>query len=196
MNVLDWLLQQDRVELAAAVVTLVSVSLAARNSVHTWWTGIVGCVLYGEVFLRAKLYPDVTLQGFYVVTSLLGWWAWLRGERGAPLPVRRSSAGFLLGVAALGMVSGLGYGALWTMTDAAAPYADALLAAFSVVGQLALSARRVESWWAWLLVNTIAVPLYASRGLWLTTWLYAVFWLNALLALPRWYALARRGGTA
>ena len=33
----------------------------------------------------------------------------------------------------------------------------------------------VCSWWFWLLVNSIAIPLYASRGLHLTAVLYAVF---------------------
>jgi nicotinamide mononucleotide transporter len=50
--------------------------------------------------------------------------------------------------------------------------------------------RRVESWWCWLLVNTIAVPLYASRGLYLTAGLYVAFWVNAVVALRKWKVLA------
>ena len=38
----------------------------------------------------------------------------------------------------------------------------------------------------WLLVNAIAVPLYASRGLHLTALLYAAYLLNAVLAWRRW----------
>jgi nicotinamide mononucleotide transporter len=60
------------------------------NNVHTWWTGIVGCVLFGWVFFGAKLYADVTLQLFFIITSALGWWQWTRGERGSELPVRRT----------------------------------------------------------------------------------------------------------
>jgi nicotinamide mononucleotide transporter len=49
----------------------------------------------------------------------------------------------------------------------------------------------VENWWAWLLVNTIAVPLYASRGLAVTAVLYAAFWVNAAVSLLKWRDLAR-----
>jgi nicotinamide mononucleotide transporter len=35
--------------LANAAATL-SIVLAARNSVHTWWIGIVGCVLFAALF--------------------------------------------------------------------------------------------------------------------------------------------------
>jgi nicotinamide mononucleotide transporter len=77
-------------------------------------------------------------------------------------------------------------------TDAYAPFLDSIVLAFSVLGQLLMMERRVENWWAWLLVNTIAVPLYASRGLLVTSVLYAAFWVNAVVSLRRWQRLADR----
>ena len=50
--------------------------------------------------------------------------------------------------------------------------------------------RRVENWAFWLLVNTIAVPLYYSRDLKLTALLYAGFWINALVSWRTWRRLA------
>jgi nicotinamide mononucleotide transporter len=50
--------------------------------------------------------------------------------------------------------------------------------------------RRVENWAFWLLVNTIAVPLYYSRGWHLTALLYAGFWINSLVAWRTWRRLA------
>jgi nicotinamide mononucleotide transporter len=79
---------------------------------------------------------------------------------------------------------------LHRFTDAYAPFVDSLVLAFSVLGQLLLIDRRVESWWCWVLVNTVAVPLYLSRGLYLTAALYVGFWVNAIIALRRWNRLA------
>lgn len=73
------------------------------------------------------------------------------------------------------------------------PFLDSILLAFSVLGQILMMERRVENWWAWLLVNTLAVPLYASRGLQVTSILYAAFWVNALVSLSRWRRLANIG---
>lgn len=188
-----WLARVDWIEVAAAVITAISVLLAGRNSVHTWWTGIVGALVYAEVFYRAKLYADVALQGFFVVTSALGWWAWLHGDRGRELPVRRSTLTVLVvGMATGAVCTGLYGWMLRAYTDAYAPFLDSVILAFSVLGQVTLMARRVESWWCWLLVNTIAVPLYGSRGLYPTTLLYAVFWLNAWWSLRHWSRLAAR----
>jgi hypothetical protein len=46
--------------------------LAARNSVHTWSTGIVGCGVFVAVVIRSQLYADTTLQCFFIVASSIG----------------------------------------------------------------------------------------------------------------------------
>ena len=180
-------------EIAANTFNAVSILLAARNSVHTWWTGILGCLLFGGVFYAARLYADVTLQVFFIVTSGLGRWNWIRRPRDREvLPVRRTRLGWLtlLGLAALLVASGYGF-LLHTLTNAAAPFFDSAILTFSVLGQFLLMDRRIENWWCWLVVNTVAVPLYASRGLHLTSVLYAAFWINAVVALFRWRNLLR-----
>ena len=174
-------------EIGANALNALSIFLAGCNSMHTWWTGITGCVLFGAVFFSAKLYADVTLQVFFVVTSVVGWWSWLHGVRGEQLPVRRTQPSLFLGLLAAGAVVAVIYGwLLLRFTDAYAPFPDSVVLAFSVLGQFLLMGRRYESWWCWLLVNTIAVPLYISRGLHVTAVLYAAFWINAIVALVRW----------
>lgn len=176
------------VEVAANLFNAASILLAGRNSVHTWWTGICGCLLFMDVFFGAKLYADVTLQAFFILTSVVGWWRW-RHRPGSvvELPIRRTRASRMGLLAAAGVVVALGYGwLLHRFTDAFAPVLDSVVLVFSVMGQFLLIARRLETWWFWLLVNTIAVPLYCARGLYITAALYVVFWVNAILALRRW----------
>ena len=178
-------------ELAANAFVATAIFLAGRNSVHTWWTGIIGCALFAWVFYHSRLYADVTLQVFFIMTSVVGWWKWLHGAGGAELPVRYSQPAALLASTSVAALAATAYGwLLHTFTAAYAPFLDSIVLAFSVLGQLLMMERRVENWWAWLLVNTIAVPLYASRGLYLTAVLYAAFWVNAIVALGRWRRLA------
>jgi nicotinamide mononucleotide transporter len=183
-------------EIAANLFNAASILLAGRNSIHMWWTTLVGCVLFGIVFFDARLYADVTLQLFFVATAVVGWWRWLHGEPGSSLPVRHSSVALVVLSALAGLAVTLAYGwLLHRFTDAYAPFLDSAILAFSVLGQLLLIDRRVENWWCWLLVNTVAVPLYATRGLHLTSLLYAGFWVNALVSLRRWQRLAANGST-
>lgn len=180
-------------ELAANAFTAVAIVLAGRNSVHTWWTGIVGCTLFGMLFAENRLYAEVALQVFLVGTSMLGWWRWTRGDHGAPLPVTHASARTLLWVAPVGIAATAGHGALLHYhTDGYAPFADSAVLVFSVIAQLLMMQRRVENWPVWLLVNTIAVPLYFSRELYLTSALYVGFWINAIVSWIWWRKLARQ----
>lgn len=179
-------------ELGANLFTAVGIFLAGRNSVHTWWTGIVGCALFGLLFYQANLYADVVLQAFFVITSILGWWKWARGAHGEPLPISHANFGSLLWTVPVGVAATAGYGALLHLyTNAYAPFLDSAVLVFSVIGQVLLIHRRIENWAFWLLVNTIAAPLYLSRGLYLTAALYAAFWINALASWMWWQKLAR-----
>ena len=177
-------------EIAANAVTTVSILLAGRNSIHTWWTGIVGCVLFGVLFYDTKLYADVALQVFFLVTSAVGWWAWLHGQRGAPLPISHTDGRLLLIVIPAGAVTAAAYGALlFHFTDAYAPFLDSAVLVFSVIAQFLLMRRKLETWLFWLVVNSIAVPLFASRELYLTAFLYSLYWVNALVS---WFVWRRR----
>lgn len=172
-------------ELAANGVMAASIGLAAVNHVATWPLGIVGCLLFGVLFHGTQLYADALLQVFFVATSVAGWRRWRRED--LP-PVTRTTPRALAGMAGAAAAVALAHGALLrAFTDAWAPFADAAVLAFSVVAQLLLMRRRLETWAFWLLVNTVSVPLFASRGLWVTAGLYAVFWCNAWWGGWRWW---------
>lgn len=182
----------EPVEVAANIVNAVSIALAGRRNVHTWWTGLVGCVLFAWVFWRARLYADVSLQGFFFVTGVMGWWGWEQSKQADQVPVTHVPPSRLALQCVIGvLVTAIYAWALLHYTDAAAPIADSVVLTASVLGQLLLVDKRVESWYFWLLTNTIAVPLYFSRGLHLTAALYAVFWVNALVSLAHWRKKAR-----
>ena len=185
-------------EIAANVFNTLSIVLAGRNSVHTWWTGIVGCALFLWVFYGAQLYADVTLQVFFIVTSVVGWVHWERGKadgvRAVELPVRRTRPGTaaLLALAGVGVTAGYGF-LLRRYTNAYAPFVDSVVLAFSVLGQFLLVDRRIENWWCWLLVNAVCAPLYAWRGLYVTAGLYAVYFVNAIVSWRHWRRLLAEG---
>jgi nicotinamide mononucleotide transporter len=177
-------------EIAANTITTLSIWLAARNSQHTWTTGILGCVLFAMQFFRVQLYADVTLQAFFLATSVVGWWQWRHaGKAGETIEraVSRARPSALAWMAGAALLVTAGYGfLLHRYTDAYMPYVDAAVLALSVVAQCLLMRRQIETWPAWLAVNTLSVPLYASRGLWLTAVLYGAYWVNAWYGWARW----------
>lgn len=178
-------------EIAANAFNLLSCLFATLNWTACWPAGIVGGVLYGVMFFGVKLYADVTLQIFFIATCIYGWWHWARGGANATaVPVTRLRPRSLLAFAAAGIVLTLAYGALLRrFTDASYPYVDSTVLMFSVIGQLLLMRRILENWHFWIVVDAIAVPLYAFKGLNLTALIYAGFLVNAVAGLVRWRRL-------
>ncbi|HRE79859.1 MAG TPA: nicotinamide riboside transporter PnuC [Opitutaceae bacterium] len=182
---------QLALELGANLLNLASILLAGRNHVATWPLGILGCIAFGFLFFRTQLYADATLQLFFIATSLWGWRQWSAMGETPPLAVKRTPKPTLaLALLASVLVTAV-YGVLLHhFTNAYAPYADSVVLAFSVTAQLLLMRRRLETWWFWIIVNSVAVPLYFSRDLTLTAWLYVGFWGNAVISYFHWRKLA------
>ena len=174
-------------EVAANAVMALSIVLAGRNNVHSWWLGVIGCSMFAALFYTSKLYADVALQGFFVVTCLIGWRQWVGGGGGAALPISKARPLLVGSMAVAGLAATAAYGLmLQVWTDAYAPFIDSAVLMFSIIAQLLLMGRRLQTWPFWLMVNTVSIPLYASRGLYLTAALYAAYWINALASWFFW----------
>jgi nicotinamide mononucleotide transporter len=176
----------NALEILAALLVLINIALVALRSVWNYPFGIVAVALYAVVFLEAKLYSDMLLQGFFLVLNVYGWvnWRRSRAQAGEVVVLMLDWTARAIWLCAIG-VAILGWG--WLMhrlTDAAAPWWDAGVAITSVAAQLLLARRYVENWVLWIAVDVVAVPLFAWRGLWFTSGIYVV-----LLALSFWGAL-------
>lgn len=175
-------------EIAANGFVLASVYAARRNSIHTWWSGIIGVTLYAVMFWQAKLYADVVLQGFFVATSVVGWWQWTRGGTGgSELPVTRlSGTGRAMAVVgAVGASVAMGY-LFSRFTDAALPYADSYILGASVIAQLLMMRRKVGHWALWITVDVVAVIVYSMKALYLTAVVYALLLVLCVQGLAEW----------
>jgi nicotinamide mononucleotide transporter len=161
-----------------------------------WPLAIASSLLYALLFLHSRLYGEASLQLFFVVVALWGWWQWLRadGADGAPLKVHRLTPGARRNAVVATLVGWplLGW-LLHRVTDSDVPYLDALPTVASITGQVLLGRKLIENWPVWIAVNLVSIGLFAVKGLWLTVLLYALF---AVLAGFGWKAWRKLEGQA
>lgn len=180
-------------ELIALVLSLAMVALNMRVNPLGWPLAIVSSLLYFLVFWDSRLYGEASLQIFFAIVALWGWWQWLRGtmDDGGRLRVRslpRRAAFACLAALALAWPALALF--LRHYTDSDVPWFDAFPTAGSLVGQWLLGRKYIENWLAWLGVNLVSVGLFAFKGLWLTVLLYALFVLLSVIGWRAWRRLA------
>jgi len=179
MSLLEWL---------AAGLGVINVFLVVRRSVWNYPFGLVMVALYFFVFAEAKLYSDALLQIFFFVVQLYGWANWVRARSQAgEVPVGRLSARERILWALGTVIASLAWGLLMARyTDAARPIVDAFVAGTSISAQMLMARRKIENWVLWILVDIVAIGLYASRDLYATSALYFLFLLLSIAGLVGW----------
>ena len=175
-------------ELTAAVITAVSIWLATRENIWYYPTGVVALVMYTWLFFQAKLYAESLLQVVCLVLMIYGWYEWLHGGvHKTELPVTRTPRWAWLSGVASGVIGSAGVIALQLRyTDNPNPYVDSSLLVWSLVAQWMTARKWIENWILWVIINTISVPLYVVRSLWITAVLYTALWVLAILGYRQW----------
>ncbi|KVE33184.1 aminotransferase [Burkholderia vietnamiensis] len=185
-------------EIAGVIVSALAIWLTAKRRMLCWPVGLASVALYGWIFFDAKLYSDMLLQGAFAVLQVYGWRRWIAqreldaGSAGAapagdvapvtgvrPRQMLPDLIAAVVGSALLG-----GMMARWT--DAALPFVDASLTAFSLVAQYWTARRYIASWGLWIVVNVVYVGMFVFKALYLTAGLYALFIALAVIGWRDW----------
>ena len=172
-------------ELAGFVTGIACVALAVMQRIETFAVGIANNVFFVVLFTDARLYADAALQVVYIALGVMGWWVWATRAR-EPADVKRASTQLLLAI-----TLGVGLATLILVpilraAHGAAPGWDALTTSMSLGAQLLLNLKRLETWYVWIAVDIIYVPLYLSRDLNLTALVYVVFLALCIQGWRQW----------
>jgi nicotinamide mononucleotide transporter len=174
-------------EAASFLTGAVCVWLTVKENVWNFPIGLINVATFLVVFARAGLLADAGLQAVYFVLCCRGWYLWACGGADhAGLRVARASGLERLGVVAAVVAMTASLWPFLARWGGSAPFWDALTTSVSLGAQWLLNRKRLESWLAWILVDAIYVPLYASKSLYLTSVLYAIFLGMAVLGLIEW----------
>lgn len=132
----------------------------------------------------------MSLQGYYFLISIYGWYHWARGIRridSDKLPVTRvrfSTAIILLIIFIL----------LWILiaillihlTDSDVPWGDAFITAGSIIATWMLARKVLENWIIWIIVDAVSVGMYLYKDMYPTVFLYFVFTVIAVVGFYKW----------
>ncbi len=176
-------------ELIGAVLGVAMVVCNIRQIHWGWPLAFLSSVMYGFVFVDSLLFAEASLQVFFAITALWGWWQWLRGHDGAGQALQPQILPFSLAIklivfCAISMPAIALF--LFKYTNSDVPWWDATPTVLSLVATYLLGKKYTANWPLWIVVNLISIGLFAYKGLWLTVGLYALFAVMAYVGWRAW----------
>lgn len=175
-------------EAISFVTGALCVWLVVRENVWNFPIGLLNVAAFSIVFFQSRLFADAGLQVVYFVLGVVGWRLWLQGgENQTRLRLSRIGK---IEVVWLGFFVILSTLSLWKTLQhvgGSASFWDALTTSLSLASQWMLNRKQLESWIGWIVVDAIYVPLYISKGLYLTAILYAIFLCMAIIGWKQWH---------
>jgi len=188
-EITSWILQ-NYVEVIAASLGLIAIYLQIKQKVIYWPVSIVLVSLYIAVYIKAKLYADMSLQVYYLVISFYGWYFWIFGKKkksSEKVIVSRASKKVLLLSFIASIVFFIGISQILIyFTDSDVPYLDAFTTSLSFVATWMLARKIIENWLIWIVVDAVSAGLYIYKGLYPTTVLFVVLTVLAVVGYREW----------
>lgn len=177
-------------ELIALVFALAYLLLAAHQRQWCWLAAAVSCSIYAVIFWQARLYMEAVLQAIYILMAGYGWWQWQQqaNQDKSPSGVVFSWRWHIsqwLWLVPVAVVIAL---ALQQFTDAEAVWLDTFTTCFSLLATWLIAQKAFETWWYWLIIDSVYVYLYWSKGFVATALLFVIYVILVVYAMYRWRA--------
>jgi len=179
-------------EMIAVILAIVYLLLAIRQNILCWAAAIISTAIYLVLMFRVGLYMESALQLFYIAMAIYGWYSWRHGQGSGSgsaheLQVTSWPLAFnilpVLLIAFATVVSGF---VLRAYTNAAMPYMDSFTTWGAIVSTWMVARKIIQNWHYWFVIDTVSIYLYASRGLWLTVLLFALYLVLIVIGLKEW----------
>lgn len=161
--------------------------LAMREHIACWLMALISTVLFLWLFWQAQLWMESALQLYYIAMAFIGWRQWRGHRTSSPRQIQtlslRVHGAIIVSVLLLGLLSGA---LLENFTNASQPYLDSFTTWGAIITTVMVAFKILENWLYWIVVDIASMVLYANSELWVTTGLFGLYCILAVLGYREW----------
>lgn len=181
------------IEFIAVVFGILSVWFSKRENILVYPVGLVNTIMYIFISIDGHLYGEATVNLYYTIVSIYGWFLWAKRDREQhhllkiSFSSRKEWFNQLLFFSFFFIII---YSALSYMQEhfnpGVLPFPDAFASATAFTGMWLMAKKKMESWYWWIATNTASIPLYYIKGYAFTSVYYFVLLLMAISGWIEW----------
>jgi nicotinamide mononucleotide transporter len=180
-------------EYIAVFTGIASVWFSRKENILVYPVGLINTIIYIYLSFKNHLPGEASVNFYYTVMSLYGWYIWLRKDtrQQTVLHITWSNQRMILNQVLFFLFFYVTiYVCLVYLKEkffpGAIPWADAFSSATAFTGMWLMTRKKVESWYWWIATNFSSIPLYFVKGLVFTSVYYLVLLVFAFWGLAEW----------
>lgn len=181
-------------EYLAVFAGIASVLLSRAENIWLYPIGLINTIIYIYLSFTGHLLGEASVNLFYTIVSIYGWWLWARKDQEHKKIVHitfSTKKEWLINT----LLTALLYGVIYLLlcyakkafAPGAIPWADAFASATAYMGMWLMARKKVESWVWWIATDLASIPLYYAKGYAFTSVQFLVFTVLAVMGLMSWW---------
>jgi nicotinamide mononucleotide transporter len=187
-------------EYVAVFAGIASVWFSRKENILVYPIGLINTIIYIFISFKYHLLGEASVNFYYTVMSLYGWWLWTRKDQiKKEIVLHISFSNQKEWIQQLSFFAVFYVAIFFALTaakksfaDGAIPWADAFASATAYTGMWLMAKKKVESWYWWIATNITSIPLYFVKTLVFTSVQYVILLILAVAGLITWIQKAKQ----
>lgn len=186
-NIKNGFLETSIWEWMGVISGILYVVFISYKKIIAWLFALISSLIYVYLCFKSQLFIETGLQFFYVIMAIYGWMKWNSAKEEKEANIIRWKNRFHLYNCLISgvLVFVLGY-FFDRYTNQANPYTDAFSTVFSLAATFMVTKKVLENWIYWIVIDSVCIYLFSSRGLYLTSLLFFIYTLIAVFGYFQW----------
>ena len=180
--------QTTWLEFIAVIAGIASVIFSRKENILVYPVGMINTGMFVPLYIIHGLYADASVNLYYTIMSIVGWYMWSRKKEGKKVlritsstarDWRNSLIFFFVCWAIL-------YFLLSRFTDSTVPVADSFTSGAAFTGMWLMNKKKLDNWTWWIITNLASIPLNFYKHLVFASFQYVVFLILAVMGYITW----------
>lgn len=176
-------------EFMAFAFGIASVYYARKENILVYPVGLIATTITVYLMYQAQYFADMTMNFYYSVMSIYGWYKWKKNKSEPDLEITRTTKREkIIGVGLFLLTMCITYSvyAFFNYTLEIPNYIDIFTSGLFFTAMWYMALKKIENWTLWIIGDCIVVPLFAYRGLGMLSLQYIIFTILAIMAYLEW----------
>ena len=180
-------------EYIAVFTGIASVWFSRIENILVYPVGLINTIIYIYLSVNGDLYGEASVNFYYTVMSIVGWYQWLRKDERKNIILHVTYSDSKMWKSQLLFFLSFYIAIFFALTflkqsfaPGAIPWADAFASATAFTGMWLMTKKKVESWYWWIATDFASVPLYFVKGFVFTSVYYFILLVFAFWGLAEW----------